>query len=223
MRTIEFVVLSLFVMVVACGGGSEGTGDDGTQQEFAATDTSGDEHVAEPEVVVSAEPDPIPSGPVEVTIAVKVGNDDAAATVSLVNEAGETAAEGPAGQAFTVQSGSYQVTATIGDASVLIDTPSQTQDAQLVPGEPQTVEVRFMRAMVHLAVTRNGRPIRHPEVTLFRQGSDEPAATFRVSNDHVPISPGRYEADVKIRGHEIRVSGLIFPDGATQNIPVNIE
>jgi hypothetical protein len=76
---------------------------------------------------------------------------------------------------------------------------------------------------VRLNVTRNGRPLRHPEITLFRQGSEEPSATFRVSDEHVPISPGRYEADVKLRGHEIRVRGLTFMDGATQNIPVNIE
>jgi hypothetical protein len=74
-----------------------------------------------------------------------------------------------------------------------------------------------------LNVTRNGRAIRRPEVTLFRQGSEEPSATFRVGASHVPISPGRYEADVKLSGHEIRVRGLTFMDGATQSIPVNIE
>ena len=65
--------------------------------------------------------------------------------------------------------------------------------------------------------------MRNPEVVLYRQGSEEASATFRVSGEHVPITPGRYEADVKLRGHEIRVTNLAFMDGATQDIPVNIQ
>ncbi len=226
MRTIQAVVTTFAIFAVACGGGATETD---TQDDLATEDqTVGEERAVEPPVETSAEPDPEPpppppSGPVDVTVKIVVGGEEVAGAVALVNEAGETAAEGNAGETFNVQSGFYRITATISDESVLIDTPTKTEETEIPAGEAQTVSVEFPRARVRLRVTRNGRRLRRPEVTLYRQGSEEPSATFRVSDDHVSISPGRYEADVKLRGHEIRVRGLTFMDGATQNIPVNIE
>jgi hypothetical protein len=224
MRIIH-VLVSTLALVVACGGGTET--EDTTTNDVARDQTVGEERVEEPPAEVSAEPEPepepVPSGPVDVTVRIVVGGEEVQGSVALANEAGETAAEGNAGETFNVQSGFYQITATIADESVLIDTPTRTEETQIPAGDAQTIDVEFPRARVRLNVTRNGRPLRHPEITLFRQGSEEPSATFRVSDEHVPISPGRYEADVKLRGHEIRVRGLTFMDGATQNIPVNIE
>jgi len=225
MRNAHYVISSLFILALAACGGSEATDGDEVV-DYApegGNETAGEEQVTEPPTENVAEPDPIPTGPVDVTVTLRVGTDDVEGTVALINEAGETVAEGNGGQTFNVQSGAYQVSATIADASVLIDTPTVTQDAQLTAGETQTVEVTFPRARILLNVTRGGRALRRPEVTLYRQGSEEPAASFRVGQNHVPISPGRYEADVKLRGHEIRVRGLTFMDGATQSIPVNIE
>ena len=216
------VALSTSLVVLGCGGGGatqtppEGQSSLPPDEPVDAVEDPGQEPADEP----FSEPEP--SGPVEVTVALRVGNDDASGEIQVLNASGEAVHEGSSGDTFTIPSGDYSVVAHITNERVMIDTPTITQEDVHVPfGEPHTVEVRFPVARIRLNVRRNGRPLRRGSVKLYRQGEETPVAQFRLSNDHVAVSPGRYEADVQTGQMETRVRGLTFMDGATQNIPVD--
>ena len=76
-------------------------------------------------------------------------------------------------------------------------------------------------AMIQLNVVINGRPTTNASVKLMRQGAE--VGTLKSGADFVPISPGKYEAEVKAEGASIAVHGLMFPEGATQTVPVNVQ
>jgi hypothetical protein len=222
--------IGVVAALCACGGGSAESGGgqeelpddpyaDGTEGDVGTEDV-GDEGGGLGGSGGEATP---PSGPVQVTIAVRLGSEEGTAAVKLVDADGNTVAEGRSGQSFTVRPGAYTVIAQIEDERVMIDKPQHSEEVQVPASEePHTIQVSVPIARVRLVVRRNNRPLNNPQVTLFRQSGEE-VATFRAGNDHIAITPGRYEADVVTGRDRIRVRGLTFMDGATQNIPVNIQ
>jgi hypothetical protein len=84
------------------------------------------------------------------------------------------------------------------------------------PLEPSAVP----RTNVQLDVRVNGRSQPGAIVQLLRNG--EVVAEMKSGAPPAPIAPGRYEADVLLKGAKIRVKGLQFPEGGTQIVPVNV-
>jgi hypothetical protein len=155
--------------------------------------------------------------------AVMDGN-EVAARIQIRNDEDQVVQEGEAPLSAQVPSGTYTFTAQISDASVLVDRPTvRNEGVTVAPGGPHNVTVNVPRAQVRLKVIRGGREIRNPEITLMRQGSTEPVHRYRPGAAHISISPGRYEADVKLGAREvIHVQGITFMEGATQDIPIEI-
>lgn len=227
-------ITSLFaaMLILGCGASdSQQTTPDDEDIEFSPEDDAifGD---APPSGALLDDPEdedatrePEPVGPAEVTIEVKLGLEEVrSATVVVKSASGATVAEGRGGETFTLQAGTYSVTARVTSDDLIVTAPAETTESiDVEPQEPQTVRVTIPAAHVRLTVKRNGRTIRNPLVTLFREGGDEQVAQFRAGNQEITISPGRYEADVRTGSQEIRVRGLMFMGGARQNIPVNIQ
>ncbi|MFK7990231.1 MAG: hypothetical protein AB8I08_29695 [Sandaracinaceae bacterium] len=217
-------ILGLLVSLTACGGG------EATDEEPTPVATTGDEAPAEsPARNAPADeppPAPPPSGPGQLTVQVEAGGNEVSATVRVVDSGGDTVAEGQAGQTFALEAGQYRVYAAIGDDSVLIDTPTREYDGRAVvsPGDTEEVTVEFGIARVRLDVRRGGRSVARWSARVRRQGgmSGDEEIELTPSEDHVAISPGRYDATLTLGGEQISVNGLIFQGGATQTVPVNV-
>ena len=230
MRVLSISVFAVFIgtvflgAVVGCGGGQPTqVADPEPYDDGMQSDPVGDPVDNPEEMPDDTGPAPVPSGPVEVTVSVRIGNEDGSAQIRLLDSNGDSVHEGASGTPFTVQSGTYSLEASITDARVMVDTPTKTEEVTLSPGEPQTVEVRFPVARVRLGVSRRGRMSYRGQITLFREGTEEEVASFRLSNNHIAITPGRYEANVRSGSLDTRVSGLMFMDGATQNVPIEVQ
>src|SRR5690606_27966910 len=106
-------------------------------------------------------------------------------------------AEGRSGDTFNLESGSYRVVGEITDAAVLIDKPTRQSDGMVtvLAGQTQTATIDHARARVRVRVTRRGRAVAQWRMQLRRQGVEgaEPI-TLRASDQHTPITPGRYDA-----------------------------
>ena len=137
------IMLAAALLLGACGGSDAPTEepiDDGVA-------TTGGEVAAEPEPELE-EPEPEPTGPGQLRVAVTVGGQAAeSATVRVMDESGETVAEGAPGDTFSVDSGSYRVAASIGDAALLADTPTRELDgmANVRPGDTAEVNIVALR------------------------------------------------------------------------------
>lgn len=225
-------IASLFVamLFLGCGSGTQQTAPEDEDVDFSPEDDpifgdvpSGD--IEEEPTEQSATEEPVAVGPADVTVEVKLGVEDTDhAQVTVTNEAGSTVAQGRAGETFTLQPGTYVISAEVTDTDQIVTAPASGSETVTVePQEPQTVQVTIPAAHVRLIVKRNGRTLRNPLVTLFHEGGDEQVAQFRAGSQHITISPGRYEADVRTGNQEIHVRGLMFMGGARQNIPVNIQ
>jgi hypothetical protein len=142
------------------------------------------------------------------------------ANVLVLDEQGEHKAEATTGAPITVPAGSYKLEIAITDAAVMVDKPTQVRELRLEPGQSPRVEARFSWAKVQLDVQINGRSQPGATVQLLRNG--EVVAQMKSGARPVAITPGRYEADVLLKGAKIRVTGLLFPDSATQTVPVNV-
>jgi hypothetical protein len=58
-------------------------------------------------------------------------------------------------------------------------------------------------------------------VRLLRNG--ETVAELKSGTTPQAISPGKYEADVMLRGRTIHVTGLVILEGAEQTVPVRAQ
>ena len=103
----------------------------------------------------------------------------------------------------------------------MADRPKQTREVFLKPGEDARVEATFPWARVQLNVLVGGRSQAGVPVKLLRDG--EVVAELKGGAKHTAITPGKYEADVLLRGATIRVTGLLFPESATQTVPVRVK
>jgi hypothetical protein len=215
--------LAVLVLVAACGSSEPSSELGGLDDDSDYGDEGDDEYVDgdldEPDV------DEPPSGPVQVTLQVRLAGEDLDAPVEVQSLEGETVSSGRSGASVSLRPGTYVVRVPIEDESKMIDTPTfETEINVDASDEPQTIPVNVAVAQILLDVRLNGRPLRNPNVTLYREGDEEESvAQFRVGRNHVPISPGRYEAEVVSGGGTYRIRGLTFMDGARQTIPVNVQ
>jgi hypothetical protein len=143
------------------------------------------------------------------------------AHVRVFDESGKVATEGESGTPIALRPGKHRIELQISDAAALADTPKQTREVFLEAGKTTLVEATFPWAKVQLNVMIRGRSqpgvpvkiLRNGEVVAHMKGGAKPAA----------ITPGKYEADVMLKGTTIRVKGLLFPEGATQTVPVRVQ
>jgi hypothetical protein len=166
-------------------------------------------------------PESVPSGPARITVDARVHGQSVAADVRLVGPGGEDVAHGSTGEALQAGSGEYEMQVTIRDAAALADKPTQRRRLTLSPGDDLHEQVDFPWAMIQLNVMVNGSPDSGAVVHLMRGGTE--VATFKSGAPPAPITPGRYSAQVKTRGAAIDVPSVMFPDSATQTIPVRVQ
>ena len=226
-------IASLFAAALILGCGASDTQTDTADDEdidFSPEDDAifGD---APPSGALEEEPleeegsQQVAVGPAEVTIETKLGVETTnQSQVTVRNQAGTQVASGRGGETFSLQAGTYTVTATVSDEDLIIGAPVETTETITVePEEPQTEIISIPAAHVTLTVRRGGRNLGNVPITLYREGTDEEVASLRASGREITIRPGRYEAKVRTGNQEIRVEGLMFMGGARQNIPVNIQ
>ena len=227
------VVLLSSAFPAGCGGGSGGGDDVASTSAGPLMDSQGGEEQgdalaglpAEPEP--EAEPEPTYGDPVTVTVQLQVGSDEGTGTFQLMDIEGELVAEGESGDRITVPAGPYSVSAQITDDDQLVDTPTRDESVDIAETPPMVI-VRFPRSRVSMNIRQNGRAVRRPRVVLFPQtgpGEPDPEPIAEISNPTkiFPVSPGRYDAVIRIGNLEVGVSDLVFQEGATHNgYPVNI-
>ena len=211
---------------IACLGALLGCGSKPGAQSPPASAQSGSEvtvaEQAEPtSSPESAEEAPAPTGPAVLTVEASVRGAAAAADVRLLAADGSAAGTGHTGEPISVPSGEYTLEVTVTDEKALVDKPTQRRSLTLHPGDSLRESVEFPWAMIQLNVRVNGSQDNGALVEVKRQG--EVVAKLKSGADPVPISPGRYDADVKTRGTTIAVQGLMFPQGGTQSMPVNVQ
>jgi len=180
------------------------------------------EEPAEPEPEAESEAvAPVRKGPGVVTIDASVRGAAVPVDVRLTGADGSEAGTGHGGEPITVPAGEYSMEVAVTDEKALADTPTQRRTLTVNAGDSLRESVEFPWAMITLNVRINGRQDNGAIMELKRQG--EVVAKLKSGADPVPISPGRYDADVKTRGATIAVQGLMFPEGGTQSMPVNVQ
>ena len=193
----------------------------------ATTGTSGQEATApvppaEPAPLAEpAAPEPARRGAATVTADAAVRGESVPAVVRLIDENGEEAAKGKAGETLQVLSGEYTLAVSIEDPKILADHPTLREPLTVPPGASLTPRVDFPWASVQLNVRVNGVPEKKATVRLLRQGAV--VATVESGGASVTLSPGRYQAEVITRDATIEVKMLLFPEGATQSLPVDVK
>jgi hypothetical protein len=223
MRT---ALVSLILLATSLGCSS---GQPNPRSEVPPAASAGDEFTPETPVAAPAneeapradEAAPVrASGPATLTLVALVAGKTAAATVRVLDERGERQAEASSGMPITLPAGNYKLEVAITDAAIMADKPTQQRELRLEPGQTLQVEANMAWAKVQLDVRVNGRSQPGARVQLLRAG--EVVAEMKSGAAPVPISPGRYEADVLLKGAKIHVTGLQFPEAATQTVPVNV-
>jgi len=209
-------------LLVGCGGGSENAPPPENGHEVADPYAEGGGEQTPPDDQGGGSAESPPAGPASVMIKAVMGGTEVAARVRVL-DGDRVVAEGQAPLSAQMTAGTYTFTAEISDAALLVDTPTvRNEDVTVAAGGPRDVTIQIPRAQVRLKVVRGGREIRNPEITLMHQGSTEAVYRFHPGAQHISISPGRYEADVKMGTQVIHVQGITFMDGATQDIPIEI-
>jgi len=219
---LSFVTWMLSAALIGCGG-AEPAAEPVEPTATAPTSGSEEEPIEEEAVEEEAveEPAAPASGPAQLTVVTKVGSDVVAAHVKVLGADGATVAEGEAGTALTVQSGSLTIEAKINDAAIMIDMPTTRHEFEAAAGATLTETVSFPRARVKFNVSVNGRADAKATVTLMRNGAvvvTIPAST----PDFVSVTPGRYSAVIKSRGAEITVAEMVISEDSTRAIPLNV-
>ena len=220
----ERAIITIFLcasLTQACGGEPGITGATEPQPTTTAgAETESEEPLADEEPEAAIEPPPPASGPSSITVEATVNGEALGAKVRLVGADGGLAAEGTAGQKLLVTSGSYSLEVEVTDAAKLVDTPTEKREITLAPGGDIVESVKFPFARITLNVRVNGTLNKSAVVRILRQGAQ--VAEFKSAADPVAISPGRYQAEVKVKGALIKVPELMFPQGATRAMPVSV-
>jgi len=151
-----------------------------------------------------------------VVVTAKVNGQPVAARVKILD--GSSKLEGATGESISLPAGTQRISVTVAETQALLDKPTQNLSVFIEPGKSTPVEVTFRWAKVRLDVLVGGRSQGKVPVKLFRGG----AAVAELQSGTAPqaISPGKYEADVLLRGRTIHVIGLVFLEGAEQTVPV---
>lgn len=214
-------ISSACLVLTACGGSSpapaapvESTAQ-GDEQPVLAEEESAPEPAEEE---VSREP---AAGPAKLTVIAKVAGQEAPAKITVRDEQGNVLAEGKTGEVLDVQSGVLSVEATITDASALVDKPTMVQEVSVEPGSEAKEVLNFAYAKVRVSVNIKGKVDKTATVTLSKDGATVVKLVSGAS-EYVTISPGRYEASVKSQRADISVPPLVIMEGATMDIPLNV-
>lgn len=142
------------------------------------------------------------------------------ADVQVIAEDGSEVASGKTGESLSLQSGEYTLLVSIDDAKVLADRPTRRLPLTVQPGEDLEQQVEFPWASVQLNVRVNGQLEKNATVRVMKQGAE--VVKVKSAGEHVTLSPGRYQAVVSTRGATIAVEQVLFPEGATQTVPVDV-
>jgi len=216
----------LLPCIVLCALSQASCGGESKPSAGAPEETSGSELASEPtaEATPEAESSPeIPtrrSGPATLTLDAQVRGKSVPAKLRLLAADGSETASAEAGQPVALQSGEYTLEVEITDEAVLIDKPTQKRQLVINPGDELHEKAEFPWSMVTLNVRVNGRLDRAAKVILMRDGKE--VATVKSAAAPAPISPGRYEAVVETRGARIEVKGMLFPEGGSENKPIDV-
>jgi hypothetical protein len=208
------------VCALGCGGGEseEGVGSTSStagSEEEVAPSTPIEEPIEEEE----AEPEVAEPSEGQVRIVLKVGNETAAGRVQLLDEGGAVAAEGSAGESFTLPEGRYRVVATLDPGALAGATPRE--DALFVEAGQSERTITWEVTRVRFAVRRRGQPVSRWRIVAQREGGEE--LTFEPSEEFRVVMPGRYRAVLTFGAQRVEVNGLIFQGGATQTVPVDVD
>jgi len=154
-----------------------------------------------------------------IVVTARVNGQPVAARVKVLE--GSTGVEGATGESISLPAGTQRISVTIAESQALLDKPTQKLSVFVEPGKPTAVDVTFKWARVRLDVLVGGRSQGSVPVKLFRNG--EQVAELKSGAAPQAITPGKYEADVILRGRTIHVTGLVFLEGAEQTVPVRAQ
>jgi hypothetical protein len=203
-----------------CGGAQPPAAETGPVEEPSAAVEPAVADELEPVEEQEAPAEPA-RGPASISVTAKVVGQAVAGRVRILNEAGEAIAEGDAGQSISVQSGYYTVEVRVTDESALVDKPARTMEVKLLPGAQSRQEMSFPWCKVRVVVRVKGAKARKAEVKLLRNG--EHVATLQSgAEQYVPISPGHYQAEVKSGDLVTTLDDVMFPEGATRDVPIDV-
>ena len=125
------------------------------------------------------------------------------------------------GQEFTAEAGTRQMTVTLTQDDVLVDKPTLQLAVPVEPRKLNEVDAVFPWARVQLKVLARGIEQPKTAVKLLRAG--EVVAEVTSGEPAFMVTPGNYEAEVKVRGKTVRVKGLVFFEGTDQVVPVRAQ
>jgi hypothetical protein len=229
LRVVPWILSSALGCVVGCGGGASEAPPPASASPSPASASPGTEDNSaldgEPASAASAaeaEPTQVQkaTGPASLTLDARVNGKSIPANVRLLSADDHEVASGKTGEAIEVSSGQYTMEVQVTDESALLDRPTQRRQLTVNPGDSLHEHADFPWAMIQLNVRVNGRLDRSAQVTLKREGAE----VAKVTSNAAPaaISPGRYEATVKAHGANIDVKGMLFPEGGTEKLPVDV-
>jgi hypothetical protein len=205
--------------VLGCGG---------SQSNLPPAAAASDERSVGSEVASEAEPatQPAPieqrgprssTGQGRFTVRALVDNKPVAARVRVL----DSNIEGESGTELSIGAGTHRVEVRVTDTAALADLPVQVQQVFIESGKDTQFDAVFPWSKVTLNVVAGGRSRNGAPVRLLRNGAV--VAELRSGGQAAYVSPGKYEADVLLNGGKIRVHGLQFLEGATQNVPVRVQ
>jgi hypothetical protein len=213
-----FVGLLLLWTAVGCGSSSASPEHAAPPAASQGDETTPDEPTRAAVVEPAA---PRATGPGSVTVAAVIDGKNVPAQVRVLDASGAVQAEEAAGAPITLPAGDYRVEVSITDAQAMVDKPTQSRPLTLRAGQNTQLEESFRWAKISMNVISGGRSTPGAVVKLLREG--QVVAEFKSGAPPVAVTPGRYEADVLLKGSSVRVKGLQFPAGATQTVPVHAQ
>lgn len=122
------------------------------------------------------------------------------------------------GQEISAEAGTRHIEVTMTDDIILVDKPTIQLEVEVEPKKLSTVDLVIPWAKVQLNVLAHGTLQPPTAVKLLRRG--ELVAEVKSGGPAFLVTPGTYEAEVKLRGKTLRVKGLVFFEGTEQVVPV---
>lgn len=215
----KYFLTLLSLLVWSCGGATPAPATE-PSPSLEATEPADIQESPQPEMDEPIE-EPVEVGPASLTINVTVNREPSTAQIKLFRDNDEPVAEGNSGEKMRIQSGSYSAHIQITDSKAMIDRPTKIQDFTLEKGADVTEQVTFAWAKVRLNVKVNGKLNKNAKIDLIKDGTVV-ATVKSAAAQFVTISPGRYQAEVKAGKSVTKVDDVMFPEGATIDVPINV-
>lgn len=226
----KVILLTLVTICWSCGGGQSRSNV--SNAPSAGGEKNPFEKEALPEKPIGNAPlsgqavepaeQPAETGPASVTFQVTVNGQPVEAKIKISDAAGNVVGEGKAKNKIAIQSGRYEATVSITDKNILADKPSQTIDVDLAAGQDARQQVSFPWAKIKIFVQTKGKVDYSAQIDMMRNGAV--VATLKSGDkNYTQISPGRYQAEVNTKKSKVSIDNLLVPDGATQDIPVDVQ